>query len=411
MWYLWPVRPNPRRWLIVVALFTVTFGISIPLAAYGVFLPILEQEFGWSRGAIASALSLNLALSGVAAFAIGGLADRHGPRSTLAVTVTLAGMAFALVSTIEALWHLYVLVGVVGGVGLSGFYLLAAATVTRWFEAQRGLALALVLIGFNLGYLCAGPLAAWLIAQVGWRAAYAILGGGCGLMALLAALTVRLPRDAEQPVPGRPPGAIAPRADAPRTVVEVTLRQALTDPRQWWLNGAWLLLGAIQLMLSVHIVPHALDLGLDLGHASFTLGAYGFGAVVGRLASGAMSDRVGVRATIGVSYAISVLALVTMLVAPAGDALLPALALLGAGFAAADTMVARIIPEVFGVRALGAIMGVLGLGWRLGAAVGPAVAGFVHDLTGSYAGTFAAAPVAVLASWVCFALGTARRRR
>ena len=63
------------------------------------------------------------------------------------------------------------------------------------------------------------------------------------------------------------------------------------------------------------------------------------------------------------------------------------------------------------MRALGAIMGVLTLGWRCGAAVGPAAAGFLHDLTGSYAIAFAVAPLAVVASAVLFALGTAPRAR
>ena len=61
------------------------------------------------------------------------------------------------------------------------------------------------------------------------------------------------------------------------------------------------------------------------------------------------------------------------------------------------------------MRALGAIMGVLTLGWRSGAALGPAAAGFLYDLTGSYTVPFGAAPVAVLVSWGLFALGTSRR--
>ncbi|HET7341706.1 MAG TPA: MFS transporter, partial [Methylomirabilota bacterium] len=193
------MRPAPRRWLIVLALFVVTFGISTPLAAYGVFLPVLAETFSWSRGAVATALSINLLLGGVAGFAVGALADRHGPRVMLALTVGLAGAAFALVATVNALWQLYLFVGVLGGLGMSSFYLLAAATVTHWFEERRGLALALVLVGFNLGYIAAGPLAAALIARLGWRAAYAVLGGGCGAITLLAALTVRLPRPEEAP--------------------------------------------------------------------------------------------------------------------------------------------------------------------------------------------------------------------
>ena len=191
------MRPASRRWLIVAALFVVTFGISTPLAAYGVFLPVLAEAFGWSRGAISTALSINLLLGGLAGFGIGALADRHGPRVMLVLTVTLAGMAFALVATVGALWQLYLFVGVLGGVGMSSFYLLSAATVTRWFDERRGLALALVLVGFNLGYILGGPIAAWLIAKVGWRAAYALLGGGCGLITMLAAITVRLPRASE----------------------------------------------------------------------------------------------------------------------------------------------------------------------------------------------------------------------
>src|SRR5438093_12537026 len=95
------VRPLPRRWLIVLALFVVTYGIATPLAAYGVFLPVLAEAFAWSRGAISAALSINLMLGGLAGFGIGALADRHGPRVMLVLTVTLAGAAFALVPTVD----------------------------------------------------------------------------------------------------------------------------------------------------------------------------------------------------------------------------------------------------------------------------------------------------------------------
>jgi MFS family permease len=403
------VSPTSRRWLIVAALFVVTYGISTPLAAYGVFLPVLADAFGWSRGAISTALSLNLLLGGAAGLAVGALADRHGPRVMLVLTVALAGGAFALVSAVGALWHLYLFVGVLGGLGMSSFYLLSAFTVARWFDERRGLALALVFVGFNLGYISAGPLAAWLIGGLGWRAAYAVLGGGCGLLTLLAALTVRLPRGAETGAAraGIPAGATAAGAAHGHGL---TLREALADPRQWCLNVSWLLLGGTALMVTVHIVPFARDQGIGLTGAALALTAYGVGSVGGRLAAGVTSDRIGTRSTIRVAYVIEALALVALLWAPSRAALLGSMAAFGVGFAASDTMVARVIPDVFGVRAIGAIMGILTLGWRCGAALGPAAAGFLYDATGAYTVPFGAAPVAVLASWVLFALGTSRRR-
>src|SRR5439155_1629558 len=77
---------------------------------------------------------------------------------------------------IEALWQLYLSYGVLVGVGMSSIYVLTAATVARWFEARRGIALAIVLSDFNLGWLTGGPLAAWLIGRWGWRTAYVTLG-------------------------------------------------------------------------------------------------------------------------------------------------------------------------------------------------------------------------------------------
>src|SRR5712691_3715801 len=80
------------------------------------------------------------------------LGSLRAPRPARA-TVALAGTGFALVSTVDALWQLYLFVGVLSGLGMSSFYLLSATTVTHWFDERRGLALALVLVGFNLGYI------------------------------------------------------------------------------------------------------------------------------------------------------------------------------------------------------------------------------------------------------------------
>jgi MFS transporter, OFA family, oxalate/formate antiporter len=387
----------------VAALLLVTYGMATPLAAYGVFLPVLAETFGWSRGAVSTALSVNLVLGGLAGLWLGARADRRDPRAMLVLTAALAGTAFALISTVNALWQLYLFVGVMGGVGMSSFYLLSAATIARWFETGRSLALALVLVGFNLAYISAGPLAAGLIAAFGWRAAYAVIGSGCGLMAALAASTVRLPRPWE--------AARLPHAAIARSPAEsgVTFREALADPRQWYLNLAWLLLGGVTLMVSVHVVPFARDRGIGLAGASLALTAYGIGAVGGRLAAGALSDRLGTVTTIRAAYVVEMLALVALLWVPSREALLGSLVAFGAGFAASDTMLVKVVPDVFGMRALGAVMGVLSLGWRCGAALGPATAGFLYDLTGSYLLPFGAGPIAVAASWALFTLATVRR--
>jgi predicted MFS family arabinose efflux permease len=173
--------------------------------------------------------------------------------------------------------------------------------------------------------------------------------------------------------------------------------------------------GGTAIMISVHAVPFARDQGVSLTGASLSLTAYGIGSAIGRLLGGTLSDRLGPRSTIAAAFLLQIGALGTLLWVPSRAALLLSLVAFGAGFASSDTVVAQVVPQVFGMRALGAIMGILTLGWRCGAAIGPALAGFVYDLTGSYRLVFGLAPLGIMLSWALFLLatsraGTARRR-
>ncbi len=385
-----------QRWLVAAALFAVVFSASNQIAAFGVFLPALADHFGWSRGAISVALSISLLLGGLAGFAVGAIADRHGPRGILLLTVAIAGGGYALASTTGALWHLYVFVGVMGGLGTSGFYIIASTTVTRWFDRDRGLALALVLVGFNVSFVTAGPAAAWLIERVGWRGAYLVFGGWLWVVGSLAALVVRDP----------PRRRVAPGHAPVRDDHGVGVGEAMRDRRLWLLGLSWFLLGAVLLMVTVHVVPYARDRGADLASAALALTAYGVGAAVGRLASGPLSDRLGPQPIMRACFTLQVIALVALAFGPPLAVLLPMVAVFGLGFTGADTVYIRVIPDVFGLKALGAITGVLTMGWRAGAALGPALAGFVHDATGSYALPFGLAPVAVVVGYALFAAGS-----
>jgi sugar phosphate permease len=95
--------------VVVGACSLVMLGVWNSHAGFGVFLPVLAREFGWSRGAISVAASLNLIVGGVVAFGIGAASDRYGPRPILAVSSVLIGALFVLASTISALWQFYVL--------------------------------------------------------------------------------------------------------------------------------------------------------------------------------------------------------------------------------------------------------------------------------------------------------------
>jgi MFS family permease len=284
------------------------------------------------------------------------------------------------------------------GIGMSSIYVLTAATVSRWFDAGRGLALAIVLSGFNLGWLTGGPLAAFLVGRYGWRMAYVLLGALIALVGVPASLYVRYPTTE------RPPAAASEERAAARW-------SAFSDIRLWYFVSAWCFLGLVFMMVTVHSVSYARDRGLPLEQASLALTAFGLGAVSGRLLAGAAADRFGAVPTMRVCLLIQCTALCALLLGLPTWTVIGALLLFGLGASGADNTFVKAVPDAFGLAALATIMSVVGLGWRSGAGVGPALAGYVYDFTGSYTPAFAFAVVALAAGWTLFRLGAAPRPR
>ena len=385
---------------MVFALVVVVTSVATPVSAFGVFLPVLATQFGWTRGAISTALSINLVLGGFAGFALAHVADRRGPRDVLAATVLIGGTGLALMSRVGALWHVYVFYGVMVGIGFSSVYVVTMATVSRWFEVRRGLALAVVLSGFNLGWLVGGPFAAFLIDCCGWRTAYVVLG--------LLVVGVGVPACFAARFPERPPSRDGEAHAASGSHVGASFRDALRDRRLWLLGVGWSFTGVVYMMVTVHTVPFARDHGLPLEQASFLLTAYGVGSALGRVASGLVADRVGTPITLYGCLSMEMIALAVILASPPAWTLSAALVAFGVGAAGADNAFVKVVPEVFGVVALASVMSVIGLAWRIGAALGPAAAGFVYDLTRSYVIPFTAGLALLAVTALLFHLAVRR---
>ena len=364
---------------MALALFAAVSAVSTPVSAFGVFLPVLAEAFGWSRGAVAVALSINMVLGGLTAFAIASVADRRGPRGVLALTIVIGAAGLMLNSQIASLWQFYVCYGVMVGIGFSSVYVLTTATVARWFVTRRGLALAVVLSGFNLGWLVGGPVAAFLIHGWGWRVAYVVLGLIVAGIGVPACLWVRYPDRAGSDRGGHPGSAI-----------RAGLMSALADRRLWSLEVGWFFTGLVFMMVTAHCVPYARDRGVPLEQASLLLTAYGVGSAAGRLLSGFVADRFGTPITMYACVLLQAVTLGILISGPPPWALGVVLVAFGMGASGADNAVVKVVPEVFGLAALATVMSVLSLGWRSGAALGPAGAGFLYDLTGSYTIPFSA---------------------
>ncbi len=151
----------------------VCFGVQY---SFGVFFKSLIAEFGWTRAATSGIFSLYMVVRAVTGIGMGHVADRRGAKLTVIIGGVSMGLGLLLASRTTAIWHLYVLYGVLGGVGAASFYVPLASTLSRWFIGKRGLVFGIYTAGIGLGAVIFSPLIEFLIDRYDWRSSYAILG-------------------------------------------------------------------------------------------------------------------------------------------------------------------------------------------------------------------------------------------
>ena len=367
-------------WFVVAACFMVTFTCGEALWAFGVFFKPIEKEFGWSRALISSGYTGFVLGYAISAMAAGRLADKYSPRPILFLSACLAGLGVSLCSLVQSINQLRFFL-LIGGLGAGGTFSVPTSLVQRWFykKPQAGLALGVVLAGVGTGALVFSPLVNYLILNYGWRNTYLIVG-------ILFFCTIGMSSLVVKRSPAEITISSAGKEDIPNPVRSQSLTTA-----QVLLSSSFAGISFIHCSLSfafhsvaVHLVPYATDIGISSTISAVALGLIGGFSVPGRIISGIMADRVGWQKV----YIISQfgLALFILWLSMVKTAWMLYFFVFFYGLCHGSRVSAHvgILGEFFGMRSLGEIIGItMAIGVLIGA-LGPYLAGFIFDITGSY---------------------------
>jgi MFS family permease len=369
-------------WLVVAAVFAVTFVGFGSAYTFSAFIEPLQQEFGASRGAV----SLVFSLAGFLYFALGivsgPLADRWGARPLAIVGMLLVGAGLAAASVARNIAEVYLAYGLGVGLGVGCAYVPAVGAVQRWFVKRRGLASGLAVSGIGVGTLVMPPLAALLIDTLGWRGAYLVLGALAAVLGAGASLLLENdPRHRGLAPDGESLQTHA--GTAPRST-DVSVRDAVRTRQFVSLYAACLISSFGVFVPFVHLVPHAQDLGVSQGSAVLLLGAIGIGSTAGRFVLGGLADRMGRQRFLLAMFIAMAIALLIWAMAT-GFWMLAAFAFLfGACYGGWVAVLPAVVMDRFGGRNVSGIIGVLYTSVAFGTLIGPSTAGFAFDASGSY---------------------------
>lgn len=358
--------------------------MGIGFYALGLFVAPVQQEFGWSRAAASGAATFEQLGIFLSAPIVGRLADRYGIRVIAIASYIAAPLGFVLLSragdSVPMWWGLWLLVSLAGCGTTPAIW---ARAVSAKFDAGRGLALGLMLMGSGLAAFLAPALLGPIFASSGWRTA--ALAMGATILVVGLPVSLLMPRE-KKVVP-------ASGAARKRGHFEVN-RQTLT------LILIAILLGFFVAGLIVHLVPMVIDRGMPAAEAAQVAAKIGIAVIFARVIVGYLFDRFHAP-FVAALFLLSPVA-AALLLAYGGPVVIAAL-MLGLAAGAEVDMLAYFTGRYARLENYGATYGVvLGL-FSFGAAFGPAAFGWSVDLTGSYHFALLASAAALVAVVVLIA--------
>jgi MFS family permease len=371
---------SPRAWRMTAAAFVAMFASYGIAYSFGAFFKPMAAEFGAARSQTSMVFSLTVFVWSMLGSLAGHLSDRFGPR--VVVSVGAVAMAAGLIATafIHRLWVGYLTYSLGVGIGIAAAYVPMIAVVGGWFLRRRNSALGIAVAGIGCGTVTVAPLAAALIARIGWRNTY-IVFGIAGAIILLACAAVS----------ERPPVHVVPS--------QIKVREAIRTPAfgLLYLNS---FLSSLALFVPfVYLPAFAHDHGTSEIAAAALVGIIGGASVAGRLGLGALADKVGVIFLMKACYLVLALSFAIWMAGTSYGTLVVFALVLGAGYGGFVALSPAVIAELFGVAKLGTVMGILYTSGGVGALLGPPLAGVIIDRTGSYQWAIVYSLVASLASY------------
>jgi MFS family permease len=361
-------------WVIVgIGMLVTCIGMG-SMMSLGVYLQPISQDMGWTRTGVSFTAVLSFLAMGLGNFLWGSLSDRFGTRVVVLAGGIILGIGLISASQATALWQFQVLFGVLVGLAAGSFYAPLTASATRWFTANRSLAVALVSSGMGLGSLLIAPLSRWIITNYDWRTALATIGVIAWAGIVPAALFIRR----------APVVAHSAAANAGAGGRDFTMGQVIRTPQFAAISLTFFACCAAHSGPIFHMVSYAVDCGIPAMTAATVFGTTGLASLSGRIVCGLIADRVGAKQTLVTGLALQALAVSLYMVTKGTVGFYALAAMFGLAFGGVMPLYAILVRDYFGAKVMGSAFGAVAMVSTIGMALGPWAGGWLFDTFGSY---------------------------
>jgi len=382
-------RLDQYAWVIVVTGYLVGL-LTSGLHSYtrGMFLVPMAEALQSSRLELSIGFTIaGLVAAGSAPLA-GWLLDRWPARRLMTVMALWTVAGYLALALVDSRLGLFVVMGLF--FGMATFHLggpAPAKLVVDWFPVRRGFALSLIAMGASTAGVLTPPLATALIAAFDWRWTFVIYG--VITLVLVVPLILLTVREAPPPKAASPaPGAGGDRGPARPVAPELVGRAYLRSRNFWSVVITFGVMGCVFSGVSLHFFAHMTDLGITPLRASFVLSVMAALAFASKPVFGALVDRMDARVSVGVSLVTQLAGVALLLVAEREWGFLAAAVAFGFGYGGMVPLRNALTAIGFSTAAFGEISGAMRTAMAPLTMGGMPLAGWIFDISGSYAAAF-----------------------
>jgi len=359
----------------------LTLFSLIGIMFYGLpfYFDFWVKDFGWSRATVTSGMAFSKVIIGpLFGFFAGWIIDRFGPRRLMLSGIVMGGIALIGLSVMTSLWQFYIfyLFNALGY--MFGGPLPNQVLISRWFDKARGKAMGIAYLGVGFGGMLVPQIARWLNFKFGWHEALMILGVLMIVIAFpVAWFTKENPRGVVQQA----------KQDDSKIPFNTVLK---SWPFYLLVIGSMCSIGAVAGTSQNLKLFFSIDLKYSQEHAANVLSIVLASSIIGRLLMGWLADRVQKKYVMILIYALVGVSIPLLYVATTPGVVYVFAFFFGMALGGDYMIIPLMAAELFGIKVMGRVMGLVITADGLGEAFGPVLAAWLRDRSGSYANGFAA---------------------
>ncbi|MCP5008561.1 MAG: MFS transporter [Aestuariibacter sp.] len=368
---------QPKRLLslaIILACVLLMFNFGLR-SSMGFFMKPISETFGYGREIFAFSLALQNLFWGLFQPVAGGIADRYGTLKTVVAGAFLYALGLYITANSGSIWELHTGAGILLGMGIAGtgFGVVLPAMARMVSPEKRAMALGLGTAAGSAGQFLLIPVARSFIESYGWQSALIIMAVGALMMIVLSAPFA---------------GDVASKRNQDEET-DQTLKEALIEASghsHYWLLVAGFFVCGFQLaFITVHMPAYLSDQGFSSAVAATSLALIGLFNIIGSLGSGYLSGIYSMKWLLVINYAGRAVVLILFLIFPISTFSIYAFSITtGLLWLATVPPTSGLVAQMFGLRHMGTLYGIVFLNHQLGSFAGVWLGGYLFDTTGSY---------------------------